>query len=129
MYSNPFKALAEFHTFFKLLWLFRDWNTIGAVYHQLPFPRSALYDKLKKLVESGLLIKRSEDGVNYYRVVSRRIVIPEFGAVELSEDRPMIYVFIDPIGDFVRRLKWRPDDVYVVVWRGGNGSRSGDDSG
>ena len=118
LYSDPLRALADFHTFFKLLWIYRDWRRVGDGYHELPFHRSALYDKLDKLVSAGLMLKRKdENGISYYRVISRRIVIPNFGAIELSDDMPLIYVFIDPLGDFMRQLKWNPDTVRVIVRR------------
>lgn len=115
IYSDPLKFLADFHTFMRLLWVYRDWNTVGGGYHQLPFHRSELYTKLDKLVNAGFLIKRKDEETNrnYYRVISKRIVIPEFGAIQLDDYRPMIYVFIDPHGDIVRQLKWNPDRVYV----------------
>ena len=114
-FTNPWQFLADLHSFAVFLYTFRDWQKLDAVYKKLSLSRSDIYRKAEALVQQGLLLKRQEGSVNYYRVPSPRITIAGFGTIELDRDAPVLHVYIDEWGNFLRRV--RRNNV-EVVWVG-----------
>lgn len=114
-FTSPWQFLADLHSFAVFLYTFRDWQKLDAVYKKLSLSRSDVFRKAEALVRQGLLLKRQEGGVNYYRVPSRRITIAGFGVIELDDSAPVMHIYIDEWGNFLRRV--RRNDV-EVVWVG-----------
>ena len=94
-FTKPWSFLADLHSWAVFLYTFRDWQKLDAVYRKLSLSRSDVFRKAEALAKAGLLVKRQVNGVNYYRVPSRRITIAGFGVIELDGDAPVMHIYID----------------------------------
>lgn len=111
-YSDPIRYLGDFHDFMRALYYLRNGLTKYQFAKLMSVDDSAAMARLEGWVRAGVVEKR-DDG-KYY-LVSGRMIIPEFGTIEVTDHT--INISIDPFSKFVKKARYGIDQVRVRVER------------